>query len=82
MKLSTVQRRHVEEWRCSSNILALSTCCRSVVSFTPLPLYPRGENPRYPLGRRLGGPQSQSGRCGEKKNLLLLPGIELRFFSP
>jgi hypothetical protein len=32
---------------------------RWVVSFTPLPLYPR-----YPFSRRLGGPQSQSGRCG------------------
>jgi hypothetical protein len=25
-------------------------------------LYPQGKNPQYPLGRRLGGPQSQSGR--------------------
>jgi hypothetical protein len=38
-----------------------------VVSFTPLPLYPGGESPRYPLDRWLGGPQSQSGRRGEKK---------------
>jgi hypothetical protein len=29
-----------------------------VVSFTPLPLYPRGKSPRYPLDRRLGGPQN------------------------
>jgi hypothetical protein len=35
-----------------------------VVSFMPLPLYPRGKSPRYPLDRRLGGPQSE-----EKKNL-------------
>jgi hypothetical protein len=35
-----------------------------VVSFTPLPLYPRGMSPWYPLGRRLGGPQSRSGRRG------------------
>jgi hypothetical protein len=28
-------------------------------------------NHRYPLGRRLGGPQSRSGRCGEEKNLAL-----------
>jgi hypothetical protein len=26
---------------------------------------PRGESPRYPLDRRLGGPQSRSGRHGE-----------------
>jgi hypothetical protein len=40
-----------------------------VVSFTPLPLYPRGKNPRYLLDRRLGGPQSRSGRHGEEKIL-------------
>jgi hypothetical protein len=27
-----------------------------VVSFTPLPLYPRGNSPRYPMYRRLGEP--------------------------
>jgi hypothetical protein len=35
----------------------------------PLSLYPRGESPRYPLDRRFGGPQSQSGRHGEVKIL-------------
>jgi hypothetical protein len=25
----------------------------------------------HPLNRRLGGPQSRSGRCGEEKNLAL-----------
>jgi hypothetical protein len=30
------------------------------------------------LYRRLGGPQSRSGRCGVEKNLLLLSGIEPR----
>jgi hypothetical protein len=40
-----------------------------VVSFTPLPLYPRGKSPRYPLDRRLGGPQRQSGQSGEVKIL-------------
>jgi hypothetical protein len=33
-----------------------------VVSFTPGPLYPQGKSPSYPLDRRLGGPQSRSGR--------------------
>jgi hypothetical protein len=28
----------------------------------PPALYPRGKSPRYPLYRRLGGPQSRSGR--------------------
>jgi len=32
-----------------------------VVSFTPRPLYLQRKNPWYPLDRRLGGPQSQSG---------------------
>jgi hypothetical protein len=41
----------------------------------PFPLYPRGKNPWYSLCRRLGGPQSGSGCCGEDKNLALL-GIE------
>jgi hypothetical protein len=35
-------------------------------------LYPRGYRSRYPLDRRLGGPQSRSGLYGVKKNLLLL----------
>jgi hypothetical protein len=29
------------------------------------------KSPWYSLDRRLGGPQSQSGRCGEEKNLTL-----------
>jgi hypothetical protein len=40
-----------------------------VVSFTPRPLYPRERAPRYPLYRRLGGPQSRSGQHGEVKIL-------------
>jgi hypothetical protein len=30
----------------------------------PAALYPRGKDPRYPLYRRLGGPQSRSERKG------------------
>jgi hypothetical protein len=44
------------------------------------PLYPRGKNPRYPLDRRLGWPQSRSGRFGEEK-FLNLPRLELRPFG-
>jgi hypothetical protein len=58
------------ELRYSSTILDLGTRWRRVVSFTPLPLYPRGTNPRYPLDRRQGGPWSLSERCGVKKNLV------------
>jgi hypothetical protein len=42
-----------------------------VVNFTPRPLYPRGKSPRYPLDRRLGRPQSRSGRSGEEKPLVV-----------
>jgi hypothetical protein len=37
----------------------------------PAALYPRGKDPRYPLYRRLGGPQSRSGHMPP-------PGIEPR----
>jgi hypothetical protein len=40
------------------------------------PLYSQGKSPWYPLDRRLGGLQSQSGRGGEEKNSQLLPGLE------
>jgi hypothetical protein len=47
-----------------------------VVSFIP------GERfPRYPLNRRLGGPQSLSGRFGEENNLLPVPGIQAHFLG-
>jgi len=45
-----------------------------VVSFTPRPLYSQGKSSWYPLDRRLGGPQSQSGSSGkEKKKALPCP---------
>jgi hypothetical protein len=52
-----------------SHFLDLGTCWRWVVNFTHWPLYPRGKSPFYPLDRRLGGPQSQSGRSWEEKIL-------------
>jgi hypothetical protein len=56
----------MEEWRYSSTILVLSTRDEWTAS-RPATL-PQGKSPRYPLDRRLGGPQSQSGCC--------LPGIK------
>jgi hypothetical protein len=47
-------------WKC---ILDLCTRSRWVISFTRRSLYPR-----YPFDRRLGGPQSRSGRCGKQNN--------------
>jgi hypothetical protein len=40
-----------------------------MVSFTPLPFYPRGKSPQYPLNRWLGGPQSRFQKRGEEKIL-------------
>jgi hypothetical protein len=57
-------------------ILDLGTRRRWVVSFTPRPLYLQGESPWYPWNKRLGGPQSGSGRGGEEKNYQPPPGIE------
>jgi hypothetical protein len=39
-----------------------------VVNITPRPLYPRGKNLRYPLDKRLNGPQSLDDM--EKRKLL------------
>jgi hypothetical protein len=36
----------------------------------------------YPLDRRLGGPQSRSGRSGEEKNSQPLPGLEPPIIQP
>jgi hypothetical protein len=47
-----------------------------VVSLTRRPLYRQGKSPWYPLDRRLGGPQSHSGRGGEERNPQPPPGIE------
>jgi hypothetical protein len=41
-------------------------------------LCPRRKDPRYPLYRRLGGPQSRSGHRGYRKNLSPLQGVEPR----
>jgi hypothetical protein len=53
-----------------------------VVSFTPRPLYRQGKSPWYPLDRRLGEPQSLSGRGGEEKNSQPLLGIEPPIIQP
>jgi hypothetical protein len=48
-----------------------------VLSFTSRLFNRRGKSPRYPLDRRLVGPQSQSGRRGEVK-IPTPPRFELR----
>jgi hypothetical protein len=57
--------------------LGLATRLRWVVSFTPLPFYPRGKSSRHSLDRKVGGPQSRPGRYDEEKFLTPL-GLELR----
>jgi hypothetical protein len=64
------------EVRIAPRILDLGIGWRWVVSFTPLPLYPQGKSPWYPLDRRLGEPQKLSGRGGIEKNSQLLSGLE------
>jgi hypothetical protein len=56
---------------------------RWLVNFTPLLLYPQGKSPWYPLNRRLGGPQSRSGRGGEEeKKLPALAGNKTPIIQP
>jgi hypothetical protein len=64
--------RHTESGGIAPVILKFSTRWRWVVSFTPR--YLLGKSPRYRLNMSQGGPQSQSGRFGEDKNLLFLVG--------
>jgi hypothetical protein len=66
----------------ASHIFDLGARWRSVVNITLHPLYPRGKSPWYPLDRRLGGPQSRSGRGGEEKNSQPLPGLEPAIIQP
>jgi hypothetical protein len=42
----------------------------------------RWEICRYPVNKRLGGPQKGSGRSGEAKNLVTMPGLEARTIQP
>lgn len=56
--LSIMAWRH-GEWRQSSTFLGHGTGWGWVVSFKPLPLYPRRKSQWYPLNRRLGGLQSR-----------------------
>jgi hypothetical protein len=60
-------------WRVELQLHAffdLGTRWKWVVGYTPRPLYPQGKSPWYPLDRKLGEPQSRSGRGGEEKIIL------------
>jgi hypothetical protein len=47
-----------------------------MASFTPRPLYPLGENPRYSLDRGLVDPRANLDDV-EKRKFLTLPELEL-----
>jgi hypothetical protein len=48
---------------------SLTSALEGVTCLTPRPhYYSQGKSPRYALHRRLGGPQSRSGRGEEEKN--------------
>ena len=47
-----------------------------MVFFTPRWIYPRGKSPRYPLNRRLDGPQSPFGDFEEEKKFFFLSGVD------
>jgi len=51
----------------AARIIDLGSRWRWPVGFTPRPLYHWGKSPRYPLDKKLIGPQSLSGRSGEVK---------------
>jgi hypothetical protein len=63
-------------------ILYFGTRWRWVVSFTIPAALSQGKSPWYPFDRRLGGPQSRSGRCWEEKNPQHLPVFEHPIIQP
>jgi hypothetical protein len=70
--LTNLALRHESLWGSGCidpHFLNIGTSWRWVVSFTPPSLYPQGKSSWFPLVRKLGGPQSWSGRRGEEKIL-------------
>jgi len=69
-KSTAKQSRYMPWWRLGGEeiylllILDLGSRWGWVVSVTPRPRFAPGKGPRYPLDRRLGGPQSWSGHRG------------------
>jgi hypothetical protein len=55
------------EWRRNSSTHSLPRNQMGLGCFATWPLYLNGKNPRYPLDRRLSGPQSRSERDGEER---------------
>jgi hypothetical protein len=67
--ISCLATRHGGAWGVGGGIDPTHSWPRHYIGVSgqhhaPAALYPRGKDPRYPLDRRLGGPQSRSGRRG------------------
>jgi hypothetical protein len=65
------------KWSDTSTVLGVCIRWRLMASFTLQPLYNQ-----YILDKRLGAPQSRSGRFREEKDLLPLAEIEPGLSSP
>jgi hypothetical protein len=66
--MSTTSWRRIGEWRYTSTHSLTSALDGGEWSpLHPGRFTPQGKSPWYPLDRRLGGPQSRSGRRGEEK---------------
>jgi hypothetical protein len=68
------------EWMYRSTFFDLGTSWRLVISFTPRPLYPRGESPVTHRGGGWVGPRTGLDDM-EKRKFLPLPGLELRLLG-
>jgi len=73
--------RHIGGRQVLFHLFLTSALHGDAVNFMPWPLYPQKE-PQCPLNRRrLGELRSQSGRSGDKKNFLFLPGFDLQIIQ-
>jgi hypothetical protein len=67
--LNTVPWRFIGEWRYSSTIIDIDTRMGEMSASRSGRFTPEETAIRYPLDRRLCGPQIRVGRCGEDKNV-------------
>jgi hypothetical protein len=77
-------RTTIIRWKCICNGNSLDwqwIRWRWVVSFRPLPVYPKEKKPRYPLNLRLSGLQIRYGNSEKHTILLPLTVIEARLFG-
>ena len=74
--------RHIGKWEGGCGVLCifnLATRWKSVVRFTPLPLYLWRKSPCNPHNRRVGGAQNKSGCFRDDKNHFSLPDQMISF---